>query len=76
MSAYLSRPLFRQDLSHVARGGQADHKRPAQNHCQPRNRVEEYSRGFMMDGGTHVRGARFYYVGPSDGHNLDHLLPC
>src|SRR6201993_1277983 len=39
------------------------------------NRVEEFSRGFMMDGGTLFEELGFYYVGPIDGHNLDHLLP-
>src|SRR5947207_6077033 len=39
------------------------------------NRVEEYSRGVMMDGGTLFEELGFYYVGPIDGHNLDHLLP-
>jgi 1-deoxy-D-xylulose-5-phosphate synthase len=39
------------------------------------SRVEEYSRGFMMDGGTLFEDLGFYYVGPIDGHNLDHLLP-
>src|SRR6186997_800094 len=39
------------------------------------SRVEEYSRGFMMDGGTLFEELGFYYVGPIDGHNLDHLLP-
>ncbi len=39
------------------------------------NRVEEYSRAFMMDGGTLFEELGFYYVGPIDGHNLDHLLP-
>src|ERR1700758_566884 len=39
------------------------------------NRVEEYSRGFMMDGGTLFEELGFYYIGPIDGHNLDHLLP-
>src|SRR5207237_223841 len=34
-----------------------------------------YSRGFMMDGGTLFEELGFYYVGPIDGHNLDHLLP-
>src|SRR6202023_3181667 len=39
------------------------------------NRVEEYSRGFMVGGGTLFEELGFYYVGPIDGHNLDHLLP-
>jgi 1-deoxy-D-xylulose-5-phosphate synthase len=37
-------------------------------------RVEEYSRGFVM-GGTLFEEMGFYYVGPIDGHNLDHLVP-
>src|ERR1035437_5020264 len=39
------------------------------------NRAEEYSRGFMVGGGTLFEELGFYYVGPIDGHNLDHLLP-
>jgi len=37
-------------------------------------RVEEYARGFWM-GGTLFEELGFYYVGPIDGHNLDHLIP-
>src|SRR5438067_5066204 len=37
-------------------------------------RVEEYARGFLT-GGTLFEELGFYYVGPIDGHNLDHLLP-
>ena len=29
----------------------------------------------MVDGGTLFEELGFYYVGPIDGHNLDHLLP-
>lgn len=36
--------------------------------------MEEYARGFMT-GGTIFEEMGFYYVGPIDGHNLDHLLP-
>ncbi|MGN8020023.1 1-deoxy-D-xylulose-5-phosphate synthase [Phyllobacterium sp. 22229] len=35
---------------------------------------EEYVRGFWT-GGTMFEELGFYYVGPIDGHNLDHLLP-
>jgi 1-deoxy-D-xylulose-5-phosphate synthase len=38
-------------------------------------RAEEYARGMMMGGGTLFEELGFYYVGPIDGHNLDHLLP-
>ncbi|HMI97707.1 MAG TPA: 1-deoxy-D-xylulose-5-phosphate synthase [Micropepsaceae bacterium] len=37
-------------------------------------RAEEYARGFWM-GGTLFEELGFYYVGPIDGHNLDHLIP-
>jgi 1-deoxy-D-xylulose-5-phosphate synthase len=37
-------------------------------------RTEEYARGFWM-GGTLFEELGFYYVGPIDGHNLDHLIP-
>ncbi|MYZ46789.1 1-deoxy-D-xylulose-5-phosphate synthase [Propylenella binzhouense] len=36
--------------------------------------TEEYARGFWT-GGTLFEELGFYYVGPIDGHNLDHLLP-
>src|ERR1700761_2726932 len=36
--------------------------------------TEEYSRNFWT-GGTLFEELGFYYVGPIDGHNLDHLLP-
>jgi 1-deoxy-D-xylulose-5-phosphate synthase len=37
-------------------------------------RAEEFARG-LMTGGTLFEELGFYYVGPIDGHNLDHLLP-
>ena len=37
-------------------------------------RAEEFARG-MMTGGTLFEEMGFYYVGPIDGHNFDHLLP-
>ena len=37
-------------------------------------RAEEFIRGFWT-GGTMFEELGFYYVGPIDGHNLDHLLP-
>jgi len=37
-------------------------------------RAEEFARGFLT-GGTLFEELGFYYVGPIDGHNLDHLLP-
>src|SRR5829696_952898 len=37
-------------------------------------RAEEFARGFVA-GGTLFDELGFYYIGPVDGHNLDHLLP-
>jgi len=37
--------------------------------------AEEYARGMAAGGGTLFEELGFYYVGPVDGHNLDHLLP-
>ncbi|HZB61833.1 MAG TPA: 1-deoxy-D-xylulose-5-phosphate synthase [Microvirga sp.] len=41
---------------------------------QKAQRAEEFARGFWT-GGTMFEELGFYYVGPIDGHNLDHLLP-
>ncbi|MGE0565888.1 MAG: 1-deoxy-D-xylulose-5-phosphate synthase [Pseudolabrys sp.] len=37
-------------------------------------RAVEHARGYVM-GGTLFEELGFYYCGPIDGHNLDHLLP-
>ncbi len=37
-------------------------------------RAEEYTRNFWT-GGTLFEELGFYYVGPIDGHNLEHLVP-
>ena len=37
-------------------------------------KAEEYARG-MATGGTLFEELGFYYVGPIDGHNLEHLIP-
>jgi 1-deoxy-D-xylulose-5-phosphate synthase len=37
-------------------------------------KAEEFARG-LLTGGTLFEELGFYYVGPIDGHDLDHLLP-
>jgi 1-deoxy-D-xylulose-5-phosphate synthase len=37
-------------------------------------KTEEFARG-LMTGGTLFEELGFYYVGPIDGHNLEHLIP-
>ena len=41
---------------------------------EPARKTEEFARSFFT-GGTLFEELGFYYVGPIDGHNLDHLLP-
>jgi 1-deoxy-D-xylulose-5-phosphate synthase len=38
------------------------------------DKAEEFTRG-IVTGGTLFEELGFYYVGPIDGHNLDHLIP-
>nr|WP_295742655.1 1-deoxy-D-xylulose-5-phosphate synthase [uncultured Acidocella sp.] len=37
-------------------------------------KAEEYARG-ILTGGTLFEELGFYYVGPIDGHNMEHLMP-
>ncbi|MDY0882847.1 1-deoxy-D-xylulose-5-phosphate synthase [Dongia soli] len=74
LSAYLSRSIssssFR-SLRHLAKDFSKILPSGLQRAAQ---RAEEYARG-MISGGTLFEELGFYYVGPIDGHNLDHLLP-
>ena len=74
LSAYLSRLVS----SRHYRGVRRLAKRLALKLPRPLavavRRVEEYARG-MVTGGTMFEELGFYYVGPIDGHNLDHLIP-
>jgi 1-deoxy-D-xylulose-5-phosphate synthase len=74
MSAYLSRLMSSQSFlglrelaARMARHFPKGVERTAR-------RAEEYARG-ILTGGTLFEELGFYYVGPIDGHNLDHLLP-
>ena len=75
MSAYLARLVS----SHPYTGLRNFGKRLAKK-LLPRalftmaRRTEEYARGMAM-GGTLFEEMGFFYVGPIDGHNLDHLIP-
>jgi len=41
---------------------------------EPAKRAEEFARG-MLSGGTLFEELGFLYIGPIDGHNLEHLIP-
>ncbi len=74
MSAYLSRTISSRPFLSV-RDFMA---KMAKNFPGPIERVakraDEYARG-LLTGGTLFEEMGFYYVGPIDGHNMDHLLP-
>ncbi|CAO3379274.1 1-deoxy-D-xylulose-5-phosphate synthase [Azospirillum argentinense] len=74
MSAYLSRLISSKpylSLRHLAKDIAEQLPRPLRTAAR---RAEEYARG-MVTGGTLFEEMGFYYIGPIDGHNLDHLLP-
>src|SRR5436189_5726222 len=75
MSAYLSRLISGKTYRSLREAAKQINKRLPKILANRANRVEEYPRGLMMDGGTRFEELGFYYVGPIDGHNLDHLLP-
>ncbi|WP_373067238.1 1-deoxy-D-xylulose-5-phosphate synthase, partial [Zavarzinia sp.] len=75
MSAYLARLMssrsyvnFRQAAKQMMQRFPASFERTAK-------RAEEYARGMASGGGTLFEELGFYYVGPIDGHNFEHLLP-
>ena len=74
MSAYLSRLLTGRTYMSLREIGKQLARRLPKFFEQRALRAEEYARG-MITGGTLFEELGFYYVGPIDGHNLDHLLP-
>src|SRR5260221_10118741 len=74
MSAYLSRLLSSKSFLSLRHIAKEISKRLPQPLSDAARRADEYARGFVT-GGTLFEELGFYYVGPIDGHNLDHLLP-
>jgi 1-deoxy-D-xylulose-5-phosphate synthase len=74
MSAYLSRLISSKSFQSVRHIGKEMVKKFPRSFEQAARRAEEYARG-MLTGGTLFEELGFFYVGPIDGHNLDHLLP-
>jgi 1-deoxy-D-xylulose-5-phosphate synthase len=75
LSAYLARcvssPPYR-GLRHFMR--QVAKRLPSRMLEKRAIAIEEYARG-LVTGGTLFDELGFFYVGPIDGHNIDHLLP-
>ena len=74
MSAYLSRLMSSRSFLGLRDLAVKVAKRFPRGIERTALRAEEYARG-MLTGGTLFEELGFYYVGPIDGHNLDHLLP-
>jgi 1-deoxy-D-xylulose-5-phosphate synthase len=73
LSHYLARLVSSRKYLGIRRLAQKfARKLPKRLHVMAR-RWEEYSRGFWT-GGTLFEELGFYYVGPVDGHNVDHLV--
>jgi len=74
MSAYLSRLIssrYYRSLRHLMRDLAKKFPKSIE---QAATKTEEYARG-LVSGGTMFEELGFFYIGPIDGHKLDHLLP-
>ncbi len=74
MSAYLARLVSGGPYRSLRQTAKQLAKRLPKFFYEKAKRAEEFTRGFWT-GGTLFEELGFYYVGPIDGHNLDHLLP-
>ncbi|QEX23844.1 1-deoxy-D-xylulose-5-phosphate synthase [Hypericibacter adhaerens] len=74
MSAYLARLLSSKSFRHLRNLGKEITEHFPRRLKETARRAEEYARG-LVTGGTMFEEMGFYYVGPIDGHNLEHLLP-
>ena len=74
MSAYLSRLISSKSFRSLRHFAKEMSKKFPRRLEEAARRAEEYARG-MVTGGTLFEELGIYYVGPIDGHNLEHLLP-
>ena len=74
MSAYLARLVSGRTYRSLRKIGKSIAGRLPKFFNDKAALAEELARSFVM-GGTLFEELGFYYVGPIDGHNLDHLLP-
>jgi 1-deoxy-D-xylulose-5-phosphate synthase len=74
MSAYLSRLLSSHEYRSLRTFARDVARKLPRGLGRAVSRAEEYARG-LVTGGTLFEELGFYYVGPIDGHNIDHLLP-
>ena len=74
MSAYLSRLLSGKTFQSARTLAKHMAKKFPKSFQNVAAKADEYMRG-MVTGGTLFEELGFFYIGPIDGHNLDHLLP-
>ncbi|MFZ0669073.1 MAG: 1-deoxy-D-xylulose-5-phosphate synthase [Pseudolabrys sp.] len=74
MSAYLARLISGKTYRTLRDIGKQLARHLPKFFGEKAGRAEEFARGFWT-GGTLFEELGFYYIGPIDGHNLDHLLP-
>jgi 1-deoxy-D-xylulose-5-phosphate synthase len=74
LSAYLARVVSSHEYLGLRNVARKITRRISRRLTTAAAKAEEYARG-MATGGTLFEELGFYYVGPIDGHNLDHLIP-
>ena len=74
MSAYLARLLSGKTYLSLRETAKQLNEKLPKFLAEKARRTEEFARGFWA-GGTLFEELGGYYVGPIDGHNLEHLLP-
>ena len=74
MSAYLSRLLSGKTYQTARSLAKQMAEKFSKSFLKVAAKAEEYMKG-MVTGGTLFEELGFFYVGPVDGHNLDHLIP-
>ncbi len=74
MSAYLARLVSGDTYRNLREAAKHMAERLPRSFYDKAQRAEEFARGFWT-GGTLFEELGFYYVGPVNGHNLDHLVP-
>ncbi len=74
LSAYLARLISSSEYMGLRNLAKRVTRKLSRRLTAAAGRAEEYARG-MATGGTLFEELGFYYVGPIDGHNLEHLIP-
>lgn len=74
LSAYLARLISSSEYMGLRSLARRVTQKVSRRLTAAAGKAEEFARG-MATGGTLFEELGFYYVGPIDGHNLEHLIP-